>query len=308
MAGTKGARTPLNFRKIPGGVHAIVSEDIFPGNVFFVDSGHAAAVDNTSHGSSPDNPFATINFAVTQCDANNGDYIFVLPGHTETISGAGELDLDVAGITIRGLGNGTNRPTITLDTIDSVDVDIDAANITVENLIFSANIDDIVAGIDVNADDFTMRNCEFTDTAGTKNFLICIQAGSANQSDRMTIEGCLFHQVDTAGTHAIEFGAAQDRVVIQNNRFLGDWGTIVIGGTGVLTLCQVNDNYIHNVATTADSGIDLAASTGMVMNNRVGIALGGDATTGISADNCSMCENYVVDTGDRQGVLDPAAT
>ena len=51
-----------------------------------------------------------------------------------------------------------------------------------------------------------------------------------------------------------------------------------------------------------------ASCTGIVANNRIGIALAGDATTGVSADACALLENYVVDTGDRQGVLDPAAT
>ena len=41
-----------------------------------------------------------------------GDTIIVMPGHVETIATAGALALDVAGISIVGLGNKRNRPII----------------------------------------------------------------------------------------------------------------------------------------------------------------------------------------------------
>jgi hypothetical protein len=60
----------------------------------------------------------------------------------------------------------------------------------------------------------------------------------------------------------------------------------------VITNCCIADNYISNAATDADSGINLAATaTGVVYNNRVAIALAGDATTGISAVACGQAQN-----------------
>ena len=84
---------------------------------------------------------------------------------------------------------------------------------------------------------------------------------------------------------------------------------VIFGGAGVVTNVAILRNVISNAATTADSGIGLAGTaTGIISGNHIAIALAGDATTGVDADACGMIENYVVDTGDRQGVLDPAAT
>src|SRR3990167_5475254 len=135
-----------------GGVVAV-------GNVFFVDSGSPNRANTTANGKRPDKPFSTIDYAVGQCTANNGDVIFVAPRHTEDIPAAGTIDLDVAGIRVVGLGNGRERPTITYSA--DGDIDVDAANITLENFFIDVTGVDAVAGaIDVNAADFTLQDCE----------------------------------------------------------------------------------------------------------------------------------------------------
>ena len=148
-------RTALFSRKQAGGVFIVDDLKQHPGAIWFVDSGHAYASDSAGFGRTPDAPFATIDYAVGMCTASQGDVIYVMPGHAEVVSAAGDLDLDVIGISVVGLGNGSLQPTVTLDTADTADVDVDAADITVENIHFRANFADIVAAIDVNADDFT---------------------------------------------------------------------------------------------------------------------------------------------------------
>jgi len=86
--------------------------DITTGNIWFVDSGHPFASDNTHCGESPLEPFATIDYAIGKCTASNGDIIYVMPGHAETVNATATLTCDVAGISIVGLGNGTNRPSL----------------------------------------------------------------------------------------------------------------------------------------------------------------------------------------------------
>src|SRR5262245_32614840 len=61
------------------------------GNVYFAGSAASNKADDPANGRRPDRPFATINYAVTQTTASNGDTILVLPGHTETISVAAGL-------------------------------------------------------------------------------------------------------------------------------------------------------------------------------------------------------------------------
>lgn len=161
------ARHGLFVNKQSGGMFSIEDMTRSTGNHFYVDSGRSAASDDPGAGTNPDIPFATIDYAVGRCSASNGDIIYVMPGHAETVTAAGGLDLDVAGINVIGLGDGADQPTVTLTTIISADVDVDAANITVQNIHFVAGFADIDAAIDVNADNFTLDSCRMTgDNAG----------------------------------------------------------------------------------------------------------------------------------------------
>lgn len=281
------------------------------GSHFFVNSAHAAAGTSSGHGYTPDAPLTTIDAAVALCTANAGDIIWVGPGHVETVSAAGGLDLDVAGITIRGIGNGSLQPKVDLTTADTADVDIDAANITIENLQFEASFADIAAVIDVNSDDCTIRNCRFLAPVATENAKIWILGATAAGSDRLTVEGCYFSDKDTANTHAISLAdGTADGVTIKDCIMHGFYETAAIGGTGALTNITILNNYILNADTDADACIALSGSpTGIVARNIVGSALACNATTNINVGaGCVLAENYSVDIGDRQGVLDPAGT
>lgn len=130
----------------------------YGGQVKWVDSGSAVSGDGTFT-----RPYTTIDEAIGKCTANNGDYIIVKPGHTETVSAASGIDFDVAGITVIGLGSGSDRPTVTFGTAITADVDIDAANVTLVNLLFVNGIDNLTAPIDVNAANFRMIGCETRD-------------------------------------------------------------------------------------------------------------------------------------------------
>ena len=80
------------------------SGKITTGNQYFVSSDTGA--DSTGNDGSIRRPFATIDYAVGRCSANVGDVIYVMPGHTETVSAAAGINLDVAGISVIGLGAG----------------------------------------------------------------------------------------------------------------------------------------------------------------------------------------------------------
>src|SRR5262245_16558864 len=120
------------------------------GNIYWVQS--TTGTNSTGRGLSPNAPLASIDYAVGLCTANNNDVIVAMPGHNEAIAAAAGLDLDVAGITVLGLGSGSLQAKITLGTANTADVDIDAANVTIEGIHFVANFLDIAAAIDVNAD------------------------------------------------------------------------------------------------------------------------------------------------------------
>jgi hypothetical protein len=147
----------------------------YPGKVVWVHSGTGS---NGNRGTF-DKPFASIDYAVGTCTANKGDIIMVKAGHTETVTAAAGLDLDVAGIAIIGLGTGSNRPTINFTTVVGADMDVDAANITVMNLLFTGGIDALTGPIDVNAADFSMINCETRDVTGQATDFIVTDANAS---------------------------------------------------------------------------------------------------------------------------------
>jgi len=301
-------RTALFSRKQSGGVFVIDDLANHPGAIWFVDSGHAAASDTAGFGRTPDAPFATIDYAVGQCTASQGDVIYVMPGHAEVLAAAADLALDVIGISIVGLGNGPLQPTVTLGTANTADVDVDAAGITVENIHFIANFADVAAMIDVNADDFTLRNCRFTEAGTDLNGLVCVQDAAAGASDRITIEGCHAVMLDAANTHFVNFAGTGTGHRIIGNELIGDWGTMAIGGAGVVTNAVIRDNVISNAASDSDACINFAATaTGICMRNLcAGAAV---QANGVTATAMAIAENYYgVVSEDLSAILDPIAT
>lgn len=165
------------------------------GDVFFV---HHSGSNAAGRGRSPDAPVATLDYAVGLCTASNHDHIVVMASHAESITAAAGIDLDVAGITVVGFGNGTAKPTFTFTTATTADADIDAANITLRNLRFVSGIDDLAAMIDVNEGGITFEDCEFIGPAT----LECLNfVNLATTKDNFIFRRCRWLQeADPTGT------------------------------------------------------------------------------------------------------------
>src|SRR3990172_1096694 len=98
------------------------------GNIYFV---HNTNGSDGNEGTSPDVPWKTVDYAIGNCTADQGDIIVLMPGHAETTTA---IAIDVAGISIVGLGNGRNRPTLTATTGASDLLDVTVANVRIENI------------------------------------------------------------------------------------------------------------------------------------------------------------------------------
>lgn len=245
------------------GVPVLGSGPVFTtGNVWFVDSGHANAENSTARGTSADLPFATIDYAVGQCTANNGDYIIVMPGHTETVTAAGGLDLDVAGITIVGVGYGSARPTVNFTTAVGADMDVDAANITLCNFLFTGGIDALTGPIDINAADCRLLNIETRDVTGQATDFI---VGDAN-ADRLLIDGWIHRGAAAAGADTAITLVGGDDISIQNFEI---YGNFAVAGIENVTTAGVryqigNRSHARNMiwtANAADVAVTMAATT-----------------------------------------------
>lgn len=238
------------------------------GNVFFVSSTTSGRSDSTAAGRDPTTPFATIDYAVGQCTASNGDVIIVMPGHVETVTAAGGLDLDVAGITLVGLGNGTNRPQINFTTAVGADMDVDAANITMTNFRFTGGIDALTGPIDINAANFSLINCVTQDVTGQATDFIVTDANA----DNLLISGWTHYGAAAAGADTAISIVGGDDIVIENFQIYGNFAVAAIENVTTAAVRiriggGTRQNYIWT-ENAADVAITLVATaTGHVGPN-----------------------------------------
>jgi hypothetical protein len=295
-------------------VYDFESIERHPNDVWFVSSTSAFAVDDTGHGRDPDAPYATLNYAATVRaanlgpQANVGDVIYLMPGHVEIATAVAPVTIAVAGVTIRGLGHGANRAMVRFDTAIGADINVNAANVTFENVDFVVNFADVTAAVDVNACDATFIGCRFLAAGANLNALIWIQDAAANQSDRITVDHCYLNDVDAANTHFINFAGTGDGHRIIDNVLIGDFGTMCIGGAGIVTHAVVSRNEIFNQSNVADSCIAFAGTaTGLMCDNRAGGVAA--QAQGFVGDYFAKCNNLYVDLDeDASALLDPVGT
>jgi hypothetical protein len=256
------ARTELFVRKQAGGMFSVVNNALTTGNIFFVNS--AAGINSAGNGQNPDAPVASIDYAIGLCTANQGDRIYVMPGHVETIAGAAGVALDVAGVEIIGIGAGAARPKVNFTTTDSTFA-VSAANCTVRNILFTGGIDAVVSAVTVAAADFTLRDCEYRDVTGQCTVFLLTTAAA----DRMVIDN-LRHDGDTAaGTAASIAIVGGDRIEIKNSRFDGNFSVGVID----IRTTATTDLEVHDCAARTRNSVDIflidtiTGSTGMIGPN-----------------------------------------
>ncbi|MBK7406394.1 MAG: hypothetical protein IPJ41_17780, partial [Phycisphaerales bacterium] len=97
VATTQPGANEVYFRQLARGT----------GTHFFV---HSASGSDSNAGLMPSQALATLDAAFALCTANNGDVIWVMPGHAETISAAAGIVADIAGVTVIGMGVGAEMP------------------------------------------------------------------------------------------------------------------------------------------------------------------------------------------------------
>ena len=167
-------------RKVPGGPVLVSNETLTTGDIWFVDSGSSGAGTTSAYGQSPDSPCSTLEACVNNSTGSQGDWIVVMSGHAETLTSATELVLDKADIRIMGLGEGRAMPAFTVDNT-AASINVDAANVTLENLFFDFTATDSVDDpFDINAADFSMVDCEivFADSTGQADKLFTLDANA----------------------------------------------------------------------------------------------------------------------------------
>ena len=284
------------------------------GQDIFVDSVTGA---DTSDGLTPDRAMATLNAALAsnRVKADKGYQVFVLPKHSETITGAAGIAHDVAGVSVYGLGHGGQRPTFLMDAANSVTYKITGADAIVSNLLFNSGFSDVVTCFDVQlATDVWLDQIEFGDNTTSENFLTCIKSGTAtdNQCDGLKITDCKWFSIDAGSLEFYEMLGDTDRLWIESNHVQ------TTGTASPMMLCTAGDdvqnlvflwNYLQHKMTANALFIDNNQSdnTGMVAHNRL---FDLDTTTAqimIDCDGVGLFDNLATGVVTLSGGIVPVA-
>lgn len=262
---------------------------------------------------------STIAGAVTQCTAAAGDTIYVMPGHTETISSATALTLSVSGINIIGLGAGALRPTITLDTATTATINATAANITVKNMIFTANFADIVSFFTLTtANNFTLDGCYFKATATNMNSLYVVDTNAtSNDADGLTIKNCKWIEPDTATVSMVKMDGTNADVTMDNNFVQigvnNNKPALMNVATGkVVTNLVMTNNRVFRLNTDTATGAilfhtDGSTNSGIVANNFAQHADTAAELLITASSGLGTFNNYASGVAGASGYLLPAA-
>ena len=236
------------------------------GRVFYVNNSTVLPVgaiggSNANSGTSPLQPFSTIDYAVGQCTASRGDVIYIMPSHAETVNAAAFIAVDVAGVSIIGLGQGSIRPTLNFTATAST-ITMSAANCTLSNVLLTGGVDAVVSPIVVSAADCKILNVEYRDVTGQCTDGILTTAGA----DRLEIAGLRWDGATAAGTNAAIAIVGGDRLSVHDCIFDGNFA---VGCIDVRTTATT-DLEVYNCKARTRNAADIflvdtiTASTGIV--------------------------------------------
>jgi len=244
---------------------------------------------NQNSGTSPLEPFVDLDYAIGRCAANRGDMIFLMPGHAEDVTT--QIDADVAGIKIIGLGGGDNRPSLknSFTAGTSATLRIDADDIEVTGILFAAgDTANTVGNIEINtgADDVKIHDNYIeqgaNDLQGITFLGACADVSIYNNRFIVTANGPDEAIVNVVG--------AQTRSSIYNNVFYGtsfantwDDGTISSDQTDVACIIS-NNSFFNGPTTTYVINLNNTAGTYQVLNN---------AFYNVDAEYAILCRNGI---------------
>lgn len=260
--------------------------------------------------------FATVDEAIGACTAGAGDTIYVLPGHTETVT-ATSIAHDVAGVKVVGLGQGDFRPTFTFGAAAAT-ITVSAANGSWENCRFVANFADVASAFTLTtATGFTLRGNDFLDTSSILNFLVCVTTSATNnQADGLSFIGNYVYGLAATAGAVVSILANELRLNVSDNivdkAATNDAGQMITLSSKIVGGVRILRNILTVVGSSgAAVGVFLtgsgSTSSGTIAYNLCTSldttgALFMTASTGISPQ-----ENYMSGAVDKSGTLFPAA-
>jgi hypothetical protein len=302
----------------------MIGDHLVGGDVYFVDSGGDVANDENNGLHPTNSPCATYSGANAKCTANNGDFIVMLPGHAESITAA---VTPVAGTTVIGIGNGNNRPTIT------VNADIDGLSITNANVKFhniklvpgtSSAIGTKLFHCGGGVGLATFHKCHFQITAAQKLYHIGAVKGAKGLP--VTFEECLFENLSTVAlpanatwnhtalnVHTGDVDVIGCRFIDMGAQKKNAWAQCaMVGSTGTgEDLCNVMfKDCVFNCRGIAVKARAAAVSARITIADCRGISTSSNTAMAniFQVTYANMIDTYAVGAVNKRATLVPAAT
>lgn len=229
------------------------SADVFvTGAVYYVDSVDG---NDSNSGLNRNQPKASLSSALTAATADNGDVIFLESGHTETLTGS--LSFNEAGITVVGLGSGSNKPSFTVN--GNVDMfNFSAARIRLVGLRFPAGTAAHTARINAGGANCIIEDCDFICGVNDLNTITIPDAG-----DYLELNGCTF----TITADGPDAGILVEAATVLGLKVIGcqiDGGSYDFDDAGLYSaFAHLNYLYRNNTLLNKASIIHTAAAKGI---------------------------------------------
>lgn len=268
------------------------------------------------------NLVSTLNAGLARCRSGRGDYVIVLPGHTENISAADQMSSLVAGTRIIGYGQGTARPTFTWTAAGSTFL-FDVANVSIENCrLFLAGPHSastaltVAAPITVSAAGCAIRGCQIF-FGFDADQIVTVGITTTAAADDFVFEnnqciGEVAAEITAAGTFLRLVGA--DRAIIRGNYIAGALATDTDGLIETLTTLSSNivveDNFIYANGAGNTCAIDFGAdlvNTGSIQRNLLVVDADGTAGSVVltqhANSNLALLDNFLVNNNGERGLV-----
>lgn len=239
--------------------------------------------------------FSTVEAALGQCVSGRGDTIAILPGTAISIDEADDWsELAATDVTVIGLGNGTNRPTLTW-TAAAATLLMDQANFRLRNLrLFLAGPHaagsalTVAAPITVSAAGCEISDCDiFWGFDADQIVTIGITTTAAADHFKFNRNFCYAETAAVPTTTFIRFVGSD---------YLQIWDTKIQGPGSATTLAPVQ------FLTTASLGMDLRNS---IFQNQLAASV--HAVTGLAnlTGTCNYCSFGILDNATAVGFVTP---
>lgn len=287
------------------------------GNVLYVSSIYGK--DNNP--GSAQAPLASISKALANLNkANNpqnrGDTILCLPGHIETVANSTGLVVARTFVTIEGVGDGEDRPAITLSANTAASVNISNASVYLRNLRIVSNIVSVSSMITVGAKNLVLDNVRVEEGTGDYVNAITYSSTTANLCDGLSIiNGSQILGVSSNTVAGLSVSGNTDRLqVVQSYIELGNSSSNLIKNTSATTALltraaiKLNDFSTTGTANGCVLNILGAGHTGLVSECGIGDSIANHTTTlPMVASGFRYKENYASGQANTSGVLSPPA-